>query len=102
MKNQEIIMLVYNQESNEVTIMKETIVNTSLKSMINIEILKAAKAVDSATDASEYYYKIKEYKRAKKLKELISDLNKGNDYVLKKLDELSSRKASFYKSQQTS
>ena len=73
--------------------MKETIVNTSLKSMINIEILKAAKAVDSATDSSEYYYKIKEYKRARKLKELISELNKGNDYVLQRLNELSNRKS---------
>ena len=73
--------------------MKETIVNTSLKSMINIEILKAAKAVDSATDASEYYYKINEYKRARKLKELISELNKGNEYVMQKLEELSNRKS---------
>lgn len=81
--------------------MKEAIVNTSLKSMINIEILKAARAVDSATDASEYYFKIKEYKRARKLKELATELNKGNEYVLQKLDELSGRSIS-YKSQQTS
>ncbi len=75
--------------------MKETIVNTSLKSMINIEILKAAKAVDSTTDASQYYYKIKEYKRAKKLKELIDELNEDNDNVLEKLNELSGRSASL-------
>ena len=73
--------------------MKETIVNTSLKSMINIEILKAAKAVDTATDASDYYYKIKEYKRARQLKELISELNKGNDYVMQKFEELSNRES---------
>ena len=73
--------------------MRETIVNTSLKSMINIEILKAAKAVDSATDASGYYFKIKEYKRARKLKELLSELNKGNDYVMERLEELSNRKS---------
>jgi hypothetical protein len=94
-KNRKIIMLVCNQEHFEVTIMKETIVSTSLKSMINIEILKAAKAVDSATEASEYYYKIKEYKRARKLKELASELNKGNEYVLQKLEELSSRSVSI-------
>ena len=91
--NQKIIMLVYNQEYYEVNFMKETIVNTSLKSMINIEILKAAKAVDYATDASDYYFKIKEYKRARKLKELISELNKDNDYVMQKFEELSNRKS---------
>ncbi|WP_455661533.1 hypothetical protein [Pradoshia sp.] len=71
--------------------MEKHITNTGLKSMIGIEILKAERMVDYSVTADVYQHKIKEYKRAKSLKKLLKEFDKGQEYITKEFKQLSGR-----------
>ena len=63
--------------------MEKIVTNTGLKSMIGIEIIKAERKVDFSVTADVYQQKIKEYKRAKRLKQLLKEFDKGQEYITK-------------------
>jgi len=71
--------------------MEKVITNTGLKSMIGIEIIKAERKVDFSVTADVYQQKIKEYKRAKRLKQLLKEFDKGQEYITKEFEQLSGR-----------
>ena len=71
--------------------MEKIITNTGLKSMIGIEIIKAERQVDFSVTADVYQQKIKEYKRAKRLKQLLKEFDKGQEYITKEFEQLSGR-----------
>ena len=71
--------------------MEKIITNTGLKSMIGIEIIKAERKVDYSVTADVYQQKIKEYKRAKRLKKLLEEFDKGQEYITKEFEQLSGR-----------
>ena len=71
--------------------MEKIITNTGLKSMIGIEIIKAERKVDYSVTADVYQQKIKEYKRAKRLKKLLKEFDKGQEYITKEFEQLSGR-----------
>ena len=71
--------------------MEKIITNTGLKSMIGIEIIKAERKVDFSVTADVYQQKIKEYKRAKRLKQLLKEFDKGQEYITKEFEQLSGR-----------
>ncbi|PQD95755.1 hypothetical protein CYL18_07640 [Pradoshia eiseniae] len=71
--------------------MEKIVTNTGLKSMIGIEIIKAERKVDFSVTADVYQQKIKEYKRAKRLKQLLKEFDKGQEYITKEFEQLSGR-----------
>ena len=71
--------------------MEKIVTNTGLKSMIGIEIIKAERKVDYSVTAEVYQQKIKEYKRAKRLKQLLKEFDKGQEYITKEFEQLSGR-----------
>ena len=71
--------------------MEKIVTNTGLKSMIGIEIIKAERKVDFSVTADVYQQKIKEDKRAKRLKQLLKEFDKGQEYITKEFEQLSGR-----------
>lgn len=72
--------------------MKARITTTGIKSMINIELIKTAKVVDQANTLNMYPLKVKAYKKAKALKDLLAQLHiESDEFVVKQLEELSGR-----------
>ena len=71
--------------------MKKHITSTGLKSMIGIEILKAERMVDHSITTDVYHQKIEEYKRAKQLKKLLKEFDKGHEYVAREFEQLLGR-----------
>ncbi len=69
----------------------EKLTKNSLKYMIDLEILKAEEAVNSANTIKNYSRKLIEYKRAKQLKQLVNELDRGQDYVVSHLTELTNQ-----------
>ncbi|MGM9930944.1 hypothetical protein [Pradoshia sp.] len=75
--------------------MEKHITSTGLKSMIGIEILKAERMVDHSITTDVYQRKIKEYKRAKQLKRLLQEFDKGQEYVAREYEQLSGREVTL-------
>ncbi|WP_455660912.1 hypothetical protein [Pradoshia sp.] len=69
----------------------EKLTKNSLKYMIDLEILKAEEAVNSATTIRNYSSKLIEYKKAKQLKQLATELDMGQDYIVCHLEKITNR-----------
>lgn len=63
----------------------------SLKYMIELEILKAQEAVNSSNTIRNYSRKLIEYKKAKQLKQLVAELEKGQEYVVSHLAKITNQ-----------
>ncbi|KMY45532.1 hypothetical protein AC622_15950 [Bacillus sp. FJAT-27916] len=66
----------------------EQLTKDSLKYMIDLEILKAEEAVNSSNTIRNYSRKLVEYKKAKQLKQLVNEFEKGQEHVIALLEEI--------------
>lgn len=71
--------------------MEQQLTKNSLKYMIDLEILKAEEAVNSSTTIRNYSRKLNEYKKAKQLKQLVTELDMGQDYVVSHLSKITNQ-----------
>ena len=69
----------------------KTLTKNSLKYIIDLEILKAEEAVNSANTVRNYSRKLIEYKKAKQLKQLAKELDMGQDYVVSHLTKITNQ-----------